>query len=104
MEPGLYAETLDASSGPGWGGLAAGSPNAPREFLGVQYYDRDDGANGIRAVVVPLWAACALFAALPAVRTPGIIRRGRMKRRARGQCGHCGYNLTGNASGICPEC
>ena len=26
------------------------------------------------------------------------------RRRKRGQCLSCGYNLTGNASGVCPEC
>lgn len=25
-------------------------------------------------------------------------------RRAQGLCVRCGYNLTGNVSGICPEC
>lgn len=28
----------------------------------------------------------------------------RFLRRARNQCLRCGYNLTGNLSGICPEC
>ena len=26
------------------------------------------------------------------------------RRRARGQCGRCSYDLTGNVSGVCPEC
>ena len=28
----------------------------------------------------------------------------RWRRRKRGLCLHCGYNLTGNTSGVCPEC
>lgn len=32
----------------------------------------------------------------------GPVRRWRRKRR--GLCEHCGYNLTGNESGVCPEC
>lgn len=28
----------------------------------------------------------------------------RYRRRKRGLCVNCGYNLTGNVSGICPEC
>jgi rubrerythrin len=28
----------------------------------------------------------------------------RRERLARGQCGRCGYDLTGNVSGVCPEC
>jgi hypothetical protein len=26
------------------------------------------------------------------------------QRLAKGQCPHCGYDLTGNVSGVCPEC
>jgi hypothetical protein len=26
------------------------------------------------------------------------------RRPRRGHCGECGYNLTGNVSGVCPEC
>jgi hypothetical protein len=28
----------------------------------------------------------------------------RVTRVARGQCVQCGYDLTGNVSGVCPEC
>jgi hypothetical protein len=28
----------------------------------------------------------------------------RDKRIAKGQCTSCGYDLTGNTSGVCPEC
>lgn len=28
----------------------------------------------------------------------------REERRANGQCVECGYSLTGNRSGVCPEC
>jgi hypothetical protein len=27
-----------------------------------------------------------------------------VERRAAGRCVHCGYDLTGNLSGTCPEC
>lgn len=26
------------------------------------------------------------------------------RRVKRGECRHCGYSLTGNVSGVCPEC
>jgi hypothetical protein len=32
------------------------------------------------------------------------FRRGWCERTTAGLCGACGYNLTGNASGVCPEC
>jgi predicted RNA-binding Zn-ribbon protein involved in translation (DUF1610 family) len=31
-------------------------------------------------------------------------RRWRFRREEAPLCRHCGYNLTGNVSGICPEC
>lgn len=46
--------------------------------------------------------ACML-AVLPAVI---LFRRewDRDHRQKTGCCRHCGYNLTGNVSGVCPEC
>ncbi|RJP32468.1 MAG: hypothetical protein C4547_13800 [Phycisphaerales bacterium] len=29
---------------------------------------------------------------------------GQSRRRPPNECGHCGYDLTGNVSGRCPEC
>lgn len=43
------------------------------------------------------------FASVPFVwRVMWAIRR--EARRREGTCLHCGYNLTGNLSGVCPEC
>ncbi len=56
-----------------------------------------------RSFYMPLWAPPLLFAAYPAVAfVRGPLRRWR--RRRKGQCVTCGYNLTGNTSGRCPEC
>jgi hypothetical protein len=44
---------------------------------------------------------CAVF--LPVVRA-SYQSRIRARRRARGHCAVCGYDLTGNESGVCPEC
>jgi hypothetical protein len=49
------------------------------------------------------WWLAALLSFLPAI----FMLRMRLVRRRRALVGHClgcGYNLTGNASGICPEC
>lgn len=54
-------------------------------------------------ITLPLWFPLLLFAAYP---TSAFIRgplRSRA-RRQRNQCILCGYNLTGNVSGVCPEC
>jgi hypothetical protein len=51
----------------------------------------------------PPWFLVLLFGFYPA--SAFIVRFMRLRRRRkRNQCIHCGYNLTGNVSGICPEC
>ncbi len=50
---------------------------------------------------IPALAICLVIPpSLGIVRGP--VRRWR--RRKRNLCVHCGYNLTGNTSGVCPEC
>jgi hypothetical protein len=54
-------------------------------------------------LTVPLWGPLALLLIYPAlafVRGP-VCRHRRLKR---GLCPTCGYNLTGNITGTCPEC
>lgn len=49
----------------------------------------------------------SLLAGLVATYPATALIRGpvrRWRRRRRGLCVRCGYNLTGNVSGICPEC
>ena len=54
------------------------------------------------ALVVPCWSLAAASLAPVAWAVRVHLRR---RRRARsGQCRACGYNLTGNVSGVCPEC
>lgn len=51
----------------------------------------------------PLWIPALLMIITPirsAINGPIMQRR----RKKRGECLHCGYNLTGNTSGVCPEC
>ncbi len=50
-----------------------------------------------------VWVPIAVFAVYPAIAfVRGPLRR--YRRRRRGLCITCGYNLTGNESGVCPEC
>lgn len=54
-------------------------------------------------VTFPLWFPFFLFAAYPTF----VFIRGPLRRRARrkrNECILCGYNLTCNVSGVCPEC
>jgi hypothetical protein len=56
----------------------------------------------IRAIGIPCWFIVLLSAIPPAA----WIRRWRTIRRGlrEGCCQNCGYNLTANLSGVCPEC
>lgn len=52
--------------------------------------------------VIPCWIACMATAVLPM----GVILI-RIRRRhpdSKGRCPSCNYDLTGNTSGVCPEC
>jgi len=54
-------------------------------------------------IAVPFWLPAPLFAAYPFwafVRGPWRRRR----RKAKGLCLRCGYDLTGNVTGVCSEC
>lgn len=54
-------------------------------------------------IVVPLWMPLVVFGSYPAIAfIRGPLRRWR--RRKRGLCIRCGYDLEGNISGTCPEC
>jgi len=54
-------------------------------------------------VRINLWAVALLLGVLPCyVLVHGCLRR--RYRRRHGRCLTCGYDLTGNTSGVCPEC
>lgn len=58
-----------------------------------------------RTLRIPYWPAILIGAALSLPWLPRRIRAWRAGRRFRhGLCMTCGYDLTGNTSGICPEC
>ncbi len=61
-------------------------------------------AQGVPMVIMlPVWMVIAGLAGYPTIALiRGPLRNWRRTRR--GLCVRCGYNLTGNASGRCPEC
>ena len=89
---------------------AAGSYEPRRRRISLSVFGElsirtGSSRNQWRFVVVrlPLWAIVALLFCHPAVaffRGPFLHRR----RRTRNQCISCGYNRSGNTTGICPEC
>lgn len=83
-----------------------------KELLETGVYQRDSRARAqsrpcslridrftlVTAVAVPLWMPLIL------VLTPTIGLCWRDRRVPAGHCPSCGYNLTGNVTGRCPEC
>jgi hypothetical protein len=70
-------------------------------WLPRRFYTRgaDLGAHcDYRSISFPIWLP------LVAVTIPTAILWHRDRRPRPGHCSTCGYNLTGNLSGICPEC
>ena len=65
----------------------------------------DTSVNPAR-LIVPFWMVVAGLLAYPAhTLIHGSLRYlRRWRRRKRGECANCGYNLTGNVTGVCSEC
>ena len=59
-----------------------------------------DPVGGQPEIVIPLWAFPLAFAIAPGIWGVLAYRRFRPK----GHCAACSYDLTGNTSGVCPEC
>ncbi len=57
------------------------------------------GGTPLKGVTMPLWIPLGIVA----IATAFLFHRDR-RRIPRGHCLKCGYNLTDNESGICPEC
>ena len=64
-----------------------------RQQTGFRYSDVDANFFKLALLAATYPAICVCVA--------GLVRR---KRRRRGCCIKCGYDLTGNTSGVCPEC
>ena len=63
-------------------------------------------AVGLRLTLCfPFWLPFVAFAAYPVfLFFLGHCPYRRHQRRKKGLCVHCAYNLTGNVTGVCPEC
>lgn len=95
---GHYGFLLGITVGvhPRWG-------NPPVVNYGLFLYSR--GKGGLR-VEFPYWAPVALFAAYPtlALTRTWLRRRTLMRRRLRGLCVRCGYDIRKLPEPRCPEC
>ena len=74
---------------------------------GVANIDSDGSVHlaRFRTLLLPLWLVGLVFGLAGAWLPYRLWSNARRRRLARaGRCQTCGYNLTGNTSGICPEC
>ena len=71
-----------------------------RPWVGCSFVMQGIGRTSF--VECPLILLTVFFAILPVKVVVSADRETR--RRRRGECGRCGYDLTGNTSGVCPEC
>jgi hypothetical protein len=77
--------------------------NAKWSFIGFRFAAGPIGQWGWKysTLMVPYWALIVVLAVLPLRKLRGLIIRRR--RRRRGQCLTCGYDLS-HSEGRCPEC
>jgi hypothetical protein len=74
--------------------------------FGIALVPQSDVGYTSIACRVPWWVLLLLFGVYPTVQ---FVRKKRQeyqktRRLEHGQCNACGYDLTGNTSGVCPEC
>ena len=112
MEGGNACLTYDMDPfwifGDGW---IIGPASKPWEWAlpsfqrGVILFDGTALDDGRRSIVLPLWFVAGVCAC-PLAAIVLFLQRAfsRVRRRRTGACLGCGYNLTGNVSGVCPEC
>ena len=67
------------------------------DFASIAMLDGRWGSS--REVTMPIWPLAAATGA-----SAWVLWRVRRERIPPGTCEHCGYDLTGNVSGQCPEC
>ena len=78
-------------------------------FLGALFaWHAGPSPAGFRAAVAIAAVMAAAWIAWIVLERPKVLAKERslrrQVRRANGQCQDCGYDLTGNVSGVCPEC
>jgi hypothetical protein len=82
----------------------SGEPRTFWTHLGFQSqrvsFFHQGNTEAVDAILIPLWLAVCTFGLLPVAKL--FIQSGRGE--IRWLCPICSYNLTGNTSGICPEC
>lgn len=88
-----------------WAGVYSYLNTWPDGAIGVFFTDRPwtKSAFAVRARLDPTYLLGIALGVWQMALGVSMIRHG-YPRPMPGHCGNCGYNLTGNTSGICPEC
>jgi hypothetical protein len=70
---------------------------------GIHWFKETSREHTTNNLQLPLWHSSVLLALYPTI---AFIRSSirRWRRRGHGLCVKCSYDLTGNESGVCPEC
>jgi len=65
-----------------------------------------DDADSMYMFVFPAWIFClaSMLFGVPLLTVVAAAIRRRLRLRWMGCCGTCGYDLTGNTTGVCSEC
>ncbi len=93
----IYAKPGQSSVGPGWQYPEPGF--GYEDYVHNIHYGKRIQRTHTRRAHAPGWAVILLFGIYP------VFALVRYRRRPKpGHCTKCGYNLTGNVSGVCPEC
>ena len=81
-------------------------PTQTRFGFGFHRENWNDSLRRYRliSVIIPLWCLILPTAVMPLYRWTRPIREAWRRDPIPGMCRHCNYNLTGNVSGVCPEC
>ena len=108
-EPGGWHWSYDSSSATEWNWTRADYGATPDEWPQLRFPDLspvrfEPYGNGTCRLVLGHWFLCSLTVVLPAIWLWRYRRDRRLRTDGMPHCAQCDYNLTGNVSGICPEC
>ena len=96
-----FASGWQASHSDNVGG--GGDLETESSFMGFFWNNELPHANGATCyvLVVPHWFLTLIFAITPAI---WLFKWNKRRKLSPNACPACGYDLTGNESGACPEC
>jgi len=109
---GVVAVTIYEVRGASWFGASSfrgGVHDMTFADLVIQYhglgfgtvYNRPTVFGPVSGVAFPHWFLALIFAILPAI---WLFKWNKRRKLGPNACPSCGYDLTGNESGKCPEC